>query len=306
MKLHNDKEKFIEAIIATSKMYGFDPALIEKDYFVTLFLKKAVEQIPGLVFKGGTSLSKCYNLIDRFSEDIDLTLDEKHFTQSKKRKSIKDLILICDELNLKLINKEEIENHTHGNYNCYNICYPIMFPSEDIKAELKVEMTYIQKCYPYEKRSATSYIGEFFIKNGNDKIVEEFELYPFIVQVQSLERTFVDKIFAICDYYLSRNTIRNSRHIYDISRILKKIDIFDLNLKLLIENVRNERKQNKNYLSAQDEANVQEILKEIVSTEFFKHDYDEITSKLLTKNVNYDEAIKSLQKIINSELFKKI
>ena len=41
-----------------------------------------------------------------------------------------------------------------------------MFPSEDIKAELKVEMTYIQKCYPYEKRSATSYIGEFFIKNA--------------------------------------------------------------------------------------------------------------------------------------------
>lgn len=256
-----------------------------------------------MVFKGGTSLSKCYNLIDRFSEDIDLTLDEEHFTQSKKRKSIKDLILICDELNLKLINKEEIENHTHGNYNCYNICYPIMFSSEDIKTELKVEMTYIQKCYPYEKRSATSYIGEFFIKNGNDKIVEEFELYPFIVQVQSLERTFVDKIFAICDYYLSRNTIRNSRHIYDISRILKKIDIFDLNLKLLIENVRNERKQNKNCLSAQDEANVQEILKEIVSTEFFKHDYDEITSKLLTKNVNYDEAIKSLQIVINSGLF---
>ena len=245
MKLHNDKEKFIEAIIATSKMYGLDPALIEKDYFVTLFLKKAVEQIPGLVFKGGTSLSKCYNLIDRFSEDIDLTLDEKHFTQSKKRKSIKDLILICDELNLKLINKEEIENHTHGNYNCYNICYPIMFPSEDIKAELKVEMTYIQKCYPYEKRSATSYIGEFFIKNGNDKIVEEFELYPFIVQVQSLERTFVDKIFAICDYYLSRNTIRNSRHIYDISRILKKIDLLDLNLKILIEIVKEERKQKK-------------------------------------------------------------
>lgn len=40
MKLHNDKEKFIEAIIATSKMYGLDPTLIEKDYFVTLFLKK--------------------------------------------------------------------------------------------------------------------------------------------------------------------------------------------------------------------------------------------------------------------------
>lgn len=155
----------------------------------------------------------------------------------------------------------------------------------------------------WKKKCDFSYIGEFFIKNGNDKIVEEFELYPFIVQVQSLERTFVDKIFAICDYYLSRNTIRNSRHIYDISRILKKIDLLDLNLKILIEIVKEERKQNKNCLSAQDEANVQEILKEIVSTEFFKHDYDEITSKLLTKNVNYDEAIKSLQIVINSGLF---
>ncbi|MEI3535842.1 MAG: nucleotidyl transferase AbiEii/AbiGii toxin family protein [Bacilli bacterium] len=84
MKLHNDKEKFIEAIIATSKMYGFDPALIEKDYFVTLFLKKAVERIPGLVFKGGTSLSKCYNLIDRFSEDIDLLLMRSILHKVKK------------------------------------------------------------------------------------------------------------------------------------------------------------------------------------------------------------------------------
>lgn len=120
------------------------------------------------------------------------------------------------------------------------------------------------------------------------------------MQVQSLERTFVDKIFAICDYYLSRNAIRNSRHIYDISRILKKID---LNLKILIEIVKEERKQNKTCLSAQDDANVQELLKKIVSTNFFKQDYNETTSKLLTKNVNYDDAIKSLQIVINSGLF---
>lgn len=47
-------------------MFDIDPALVEKDYFVTLFLRKAVERIPGLVFKGGTSLSKCFSFIDRF------------------------------------------------------------------------------------------------------------------------------------------------------------------------------------------------------------------------------------------------
>jgi predicted nucleotidyltransferase component of viral defense system len=304
MKLHNDKERFVEAVIATSEMLGMDPALVEKDYFVTLFLKKAVERIPGLVFKGGTSLSKCYNLIDRFSEDIDLTLDNEHFTQSKKRNSIKELIAVCDELGLELINKESIEKHTHGNYNCYNIHYPIIFPSKDVKNELKVEMTYIQKCYPHEQSKAISYMGEFFERKGNNQVVIEYELDAFTVQVQSLERTLVDKVFAICDYYLSKNIARNSRHIYDISKLLTKVDIFEPNLKMLVENVRNDRKSNKTCLSAQDGIKVTELLKKIIATKFFKQDYDEITSKLLIKAVSYDEAIQSLQMIIDSGLFE--
>lgn len=304
MKLHDDKERFVEAITATSAMFGIEPALVEKDYFVTLFLKKAVERVSGLVFKGGTSLSKCYNLIDRFSEDIDLTLDDEHFTQSQKRNSVKELVAVCDELGLELINKEAIENHTHGNFNSYDIRYPIMFPSEDVKPELKVEMTYIQKCYPHEQRMATSYIGEFFAKNGNEHVVAEYELDAFWLQVQSLERTFVDKVFAICDYYLSGNAVRNSRHIYDISKLLTKVDIANSNLKSLVESVRNERKTNKTCLSAQEGANVPEFLKQIVATGFYKQDYNETTSKLLTKMVSYDDAIESLQAVVESGLFE--
>ena len=303
MKLHKNKGRFVEAITATSAMFGIEPALVEKDYFVTLLLRKAVERIPGLVFKGGTSLSKCYNLIDRFSEDIDLTLDDEHFTQSKKRNSIIELITICEELGLELTNKEAIENHTHGNFNCYDISYPIIFPSEDVKSGLKVEMTYIQKCYPHEQAVATSYIGEFFAKNGNERVVAEYELNAFTVQVQSLERTLVDKVFAICDYYLSGNTVRNSRHIYDISKLLTKVDISACNLKSLVENVRKDRKPNKTCVSAQDGVIISELLGQIVSTEFFKQDYNETTLRLLTKTVYYDEAIKSLQVIIDSGLF---
>lgn len=306
MKLHEDKERFIEAITATSIMFGIEPALVEKDYFVTLFLERAVQRISGLVFKGGTSLSKCYKLIDRFSEDIDLTLDDEHFTQSKKRNSTKELIAVCDELKLELINKEEIEKHTHGNFNCYDIRYPIMFPSEDVKTELKVEMTYIQKCYPHEQSEAISYIGEFFTARGNREVIAEYELDSFAVQVQSLERTLIDKIFAICDYYLSGNTVRNSRHIYDIFKLLTKVDISDSNLKLLVENVRNDRKQNKTCMSAKDGVNVPELLKKIVETEFFRKDYDAATLKLLTKELSYDDAIRSLQTVIDSGLFETI
>ena len=47
------------------------PAIIEKDYYVTLVLCELAKQVPDLLFKGGTSLSKCHKIIDRFSEDID-------------------------------------------------------------------------------------------------------------------------------------------------------------------------------------------------------------------------------------------
>lgn len=303
MKLHDDQKRFLEAIMAVSESIGVDQALVEKDYFITLFLKKAVERIPGLVFKGGTSLSKCYHLIDRFSEDIDLTLDDEHYTQAQKRSSIRELVSVCDELGLELINKETIKKHTHGNFNRFDIRYPKTFHSEDVKPELSVEMAYIQKCYPCETSQAISYIGAFFVGKGSQSIVAEYELGAFGLQVQTLERTFVDKVFAICDYYLSGNTLRTSRHIYDISKLLTKINIFDSSLKSLVENVKNDRKSNRICLSAQDGESVPRILKEIVATDYFKKDYDETTLKLLTKTLSYDEAIKSLQSVIDSGLF---
>ena len=270
-------------------------------------LKESIKRIPGLVFKGGTSLSKCYNLIDRFSEDVDLTLDDTHFTQSKRREAVKISVNVCEELKLKLINKETIEKHTHGNYNCYDIQCPIIFPSEDIKTELKVEMTYIQKSYPYEQRNAISYVGEFFFKNGNEKTVKRRSPLSnsFVVQVQSLERTLIDKVFAVCDYYLSNDTVRNSRHIYDISKLLSKVNIYDFKLKQLVESVRNERKLNRKSLSAQEGIDIPKILNEIIITDFFKKDYNETTLKLLTKTTSYENEIKALRQVIDSKLFKK-
>ena len=74
----------------------------------------------------------------------------------------------------------------------------------------------------------------------------------------------------------------------------------------MVENVRNDRKPNRTCLSAQDGVNVPEILRKVIATEFFRQDYDETTLKLLTKSVNYDEAIKSLQTVIDSGLFETI
>lgn len=143
------------------------------------------------------------------------------------------------------------------------------------------------------------------MKNGNEKIAEEYELNSFVVQVQSLERTLIDKVFAVCDYYLSNDTVRNSRHIYDISKLLSKVNIYDFKLKQLVESVRNERKLNRKSLSAQEGIDIPKILNEIIITDFFKKAYNETTLKLLTKTTSYENAIKALRQVIDSKLFEK-
>lgn len=300
MKLHKDETAFLQAVRNASRYFKVEPALVEKDYFVTLVLGKINEYAPGLLFKGGTSLSKCHKIIDRFSEDIDLTLDEKHFTQGQRRKLKYTIIDVCNALGLTLLNEEETKSRR--DYNSYRIEYPIQFASDVVNPQLLVETVFIQKAYPDEIKSANSLIGEWLQAEGNTTAIEQYELFPFEIRVQSLERTLIDKVFAICDYMLRDVTLRQSRHIYDISRLLTKVR-FDNNLKELAKEVREERKSNKTCVSAQDGTNIPELLRRMVDTGFFKNDYEDSTLKLLSKTVSYDEAIMSLEKIIASEVF---
>lgn len=84
--LHDDKENFEQIILKVSEETGIEASIIEKDYYVTLFLKRIVEAVPNIIFKGGTSLSKCYKLINRFSEDIDLNIEtDKRHTEGQKK-----------------------------------------------------------------------------------------------------------------------------------------------------------------------------------------------------------------------------
>lgn len=86
MFLHKNKELFEEIIFNTAEFYNLPIAIIEKDYYVTLVLKEIAKRNPDIVFKGGTSLSKCYKIIDRFSEDIDLNiLGDKKPVKAKEK-----------------------------------------------------------------------------------------------------------------------------------------------------------------------------------------------------------------------------
>ena len=73
------KDRQVELLHLLENNTGLNAKSIEKDWWVTLALKALFSgsYAAHLVFKGGTSLSKCWKLIDRFSEDIDLAIDRK-------------------------------------------------------------------------------------------------------------------------------------------------------------------------------------------------------------------------------------
>lgn len=90
MYLHEDRETFRDLILQVADKNARTPVVIEKDYYVTLILRLLSEKLEQCVFKGGISLSKGFHVIDRFSEDIDITFDG-HIGESR-RKKLKNIV----------------------------------------------------------------------------------------------------------------------------------------------------------------------------------------------------------------------
>lgn len=293
--LHNNKELFNDVIIATSNVLNIEPAIIEKDYYVTLLLKRINEKCPDIIFKGGTSLSKCFKIINRFSEDIDIGLNVDKATEGM-RKNLKTIIKeSIQELGFILDNPESILTRTY--YNKYQIKYPISETTTFIKPYLYVETAIFMKPFPFEIKEADTYIYRFLKEQNQADIIKEYDLYPFNIKVQTLDRTFIDKIFALGDYYLTNKTKGYSRHLYDLYKIMPEIN-FDNNFFKLYDEVKEIRSNDEDCPSAKPEHNMGDLLRKIYNTDYFRADYEDVTSELLFEDVTYRTVKENLQRII--------
>ena len=299
--LHNDKETFEQVILKVSSETGIEASIIEKDYYVTLFLKKIVELQPNIIFKGGTSLSKCYKVINRFSEDIDLNIDTVSKPTEGQRKKLKEnIVSIIDEFGFTLDNADNVRSRR--NYNRYIIDYPTVFSSNFLKEHLIIETAVYIKAYPCERLQATSIIYDYLKQNGYDDLITKYGLEPFEINVQTASRTLIDKLYALGDYYLSDAVQEHSRHIYDLYK-LSDIVTLDDDLKQLVSEVFEERKPHEQCHSAKEGIDMNTLLQEIIDKDIYKKDYEDITSKMLFEYVPYSNAIKALQKIVDYKLF---
>lgn len=303
MYLHKeDRELLRDIIVTVSEKSGIEENIVEKDYYVTLILKELAMRNSDVVFKGGTSLSKAYQVIDRFSEDIDITFGE--YLGRARRKKIKYNLLkpISEELGLPIDNWDKIESDK--DYNHYDFLYDAIsiFEENLLKPYIKLETALMSYSYPTEERDITSIIYDY-LKDSDMAIIKEYGLEPFKMRTQSLARTFIDKLFAVCDYFMSGKPTRNSRHLYDIYKLYPHIMI-DKDFRDLIVDVREHRAAmgDKIAPSAKKDVDIMQKVKEIIKTGFYAKDYEESTIKLIRDDIAYGEVLQCYAKVMR-ELF---
>lgn len=303
MNLHDDREVFEELIAGTANELAIPTNIIEKDYYVTIALKALSEKIDDMVFKGGTSLTKCYQLLDRFSEDIDISYTaESGIPGEARKKHLKRAVVdTMEELNLPIVNIDETRSRRQ--YNCYRAEYTSIYGLITIlKPKLVVETYVALLPFPTTKRLVDNYIYRFLRKIDRLDIAEAYNLMPFEITTQTIERTLVDKVFAICDYYMQGKTERHSRHLYDIHKIVTYVGITD-EMKRLVPEVRAVRSNLSICPSAMEGVSVTNILYEIIDKQVYKMDYENITLGLLFVPETYQAVIQSIRQLAESGMW---
>lgn len=116
-------DEWKEIIETVAREIGRNEQMVEKDTIQSMFLYELSRSELPFVFKGGTSLSKAYDLIERFSEDIDLSMKRRP-TQSERIQSKELIINIAEKLGLKLANADEVKSRY--DYNKYVFEYKTM------------------------------------------------------------------------------------------------------------------------------------------------------------------------------------
>ncbi|MCM1180815.1 MAG: nucleotidyl transferase AbiEii/AbiGii toxin family protein [Clostridium sp.] len=303
MYLHKEnRELFKDVITLASERMGVAADIVEKDYYVTMILRVLSEAKYTVVFKGGTSLSKAFGVIDRFSEDIDITFME-HLGENR-RKHLKYEILkpIEEELGLEIKNWDHIESDK--DYNHYDYYYNSVLDNSlgGLPPYVKLETALMSYAFPTVEQEIDNYMYQA-LSGEEPELLEKYGLNPFTMRVQSIERTLIDKIFALCDYYLQNRANRNSRHLYDVYKLAAFVSKDDKFRKLVLE-VREHRcgADGKIAPSARPDVNVKELIQRICAEDFYKQDYADTTMRLISDALDY-EIVKNFYLEFTEDLF---
>lgn len=232
-----------EILQTAAAQLGRQAAVLEKDIWVCWVLQTlfSIPDAHPMAFKGGTSLSKIYDIIDRFSEDVDITLDYREFdddfdpfspgVSKTKIRQFSDRLKTYVQIYANDVVAPAIETAANGLYepNHHDIrvdetgekiwfSYPSVVESQDeyLKSEVLIEFGGRNVIDPNEKHEIRPYVAP---------LTEGLEFPQATVTVLSPSRTFWEKATLIhveCNRgRLKESPDRLSRHWYDLTRLAR-------------------------------------------------------------------------------------
>jgi hypothetical protein len=235
MKLFEHPD-FEQAIVRAAEHFGerrLRPAIIEKDYYVTEALRIiAATSNDKVIFKGGTSLAKGWNLIDRFSEDIDIFLNPVAFNPPLGKNAIdRELKVLRDAVAAHpALTFVQEESRTIGGFGRNDrLSYKQIFggPGE-VANRILVEAGTASGTQPTSVIQLRSYLGQFLEETKTSLKADDEG--PFSMQLLHFRRTFVEKMFAIHSkvQLLKRDKQplgTYARHYYDLYQLAAKEEV---------------------------------------------------------------------------------
>lgn len=229
MTFHQSND-FIDAIESAAAHFKMRTIFIEKDYWITYVLKNlsTSKLLDEVIFKGETSLSKAHGCINRFSEDIDLAILK---TGDRSGNQITNKIKETEKtvsLGLAYFQHPREEKKGRNRRTFYHYTKAIKDENfSQVKDHIQLEINAFTQPVPYEKKVIQSYIGQFLSTNGFDKIIKQFGLESFEINVLTRERTVLEKLLSLIRLsYEGPDKVRGKiRHFYDIYQILNQTDL---------------------------------------------------------------------------------
>ena len=305
MNLHLNKELFREFIDNLNTRTGIDSDIIEKDYYVCTILNDLSKNQDELqaYFKGGTAIYKILDTMNRFSEDIDLTVKvllEQSNTKNKNR--LKQSALGYEIEGLELSKDEAINNKgsVTGIYR-YNSIYDTSKDPLHRAGIIQVEATSFTVSEPYETYTIEPLIYKLSSENEKKILEEQFEISKFDINIIKLERMFIDKIFATEFYYLRNMFKDTSKHLYDIYVLSQNENIKKLlNNKAELEKLISYKRQEESIRKGGIDSNTK-----IKDFNYFKLDFsNELVQEF--ENMQYKYVLDNKYKITIDEVKKRV
>ena len=251
------------------------------------------------VFKGGTSLSKCYpQSINRFSEDIDLTfIPNEKMSNNQYSKTLKKIekIMIGNAKIQKI--QDERSDRSKSSY---------VWFEENSRVKLEIGSSVMPD--PYEEKTLKTYIQEFLEYKEMINEATEYELEEVKVNVLKIERTFLDKIFSVKRHAIDGNITEKVRHIYDVTKLykVKEIKEFINDKEILKELVKKIKETDSFYLEKRNKQSMYNPLEKYNFnlwkknlTEDVKRRYESLHENLVYGNEkqDFEEAMEAFESI---------